>query len=78
MTNCRALLCQKIPTTLATISPISPMNMNWPTPARLRRVVVPYSASAPNMTAQTPKVLATDSLVYASSISDRVTPFRAE
>ena len=27
--------------------------MNWPTPARLRRVVVPYNASAPNMPAVT-------------------------
>ena len=52
--------------------------MNWPTPARLRDVVVPYSASAPNISAHTAKVLATDAPVYASRTSDRVTPLSAE
>jgi general stress protein YciG len=62
-TNCKASLCEKIPTTDAKTTPMSPMNRNCPNPARLRRVVVPYAAIPPNMPAVIKNVLATDSPV---------------
>jgi hypothetical protein len=61
--NWSASLCQKMPMMLATITPMRPMNANWPTPARLRAVVVPYIAIAPNMTAATTKAFAIEAPV---------------
>ena len=49
ITNISTSLNQKILTTDAMIRPISPMNMNWPTPARLRFVNEPNTAIAPNI-----------------------------
>jgi hypothetical protein len=49
ITNISTSLNQKILTTDARIRPINPMNMNWPTPARLRFVSDPNTAIAPNI-----------------------------
>src|SRR5262249_45288450 len=76
--NCSASFCQKIPTNDASTTPTSPMNRNWPQPARLLRVSVPHPASAPNMPAETTNVDAIDSPVKTSSTNDIVTPVSAE
>jgi len=54
------------------------MKKNWPAPAKLRLVVEPKSANAPNIPAVTAKVVAMEAPVYMSRISDNVTPFNAE
>ena len=41
ITNCSPSLFQKIPTTDAMMMPMRPMKRNWPSPDRLRLVVVP-------------------------------------
>ena len=56
-------MCQNMPTIDARMTPIRPMNANCPTPARLRFVVVPKSASAPNIPAVTTNVDATEAPV---------------
>ena len=71
-------MCQKMPTIDARTMPIKPMNMNCPTPARLRVVVEPQNASAANMPAVIRKVVAIDSPVYTMRMTESVTPFSAE
>jgi len=44
--------------------PINPMNKNWPAPARLRFVVEPKAASAPNIPAVTTNVVAIEAGRY--------------
>ncbi len=78
MPNCTAGDIRKALTIITSRSPIRPITRNWPTPARLRFVVEPNRAMAPNMPAVIMKVVAIDAPVYISRISDRVTPFSAE